>query len=591
MNNRRSPLSIELLLYLVLLAITVWVRMARLDWLPLSDREAGHALTAVSSAGQPSPHVDADGPTHAVNHVVTVALFSLLGSSDAGARFASAIAGIGLVFTPLLLRRQIGPARALIACSLLAISPAAVTISREAGSIAPAALGFVTCLFLLHDHLESPQGAMLAGIALGVSLAAGSAVYTGLLGLAAGLMIHLIIRRDTRLGLGSQFRESGLDLSRVTRRVFITAAAALVILSSGFGFIPSGISAVFEALAIWLNGWTQSAIPAPAWILGLITYEPFLLIFGLVGSIVALVKGDQRRMALVSWVAGSLLVILIYPGRTMSDLTWIVVPLALLSSDIVLKGIEQVDSKFALVTGGFSLLFISLSTFSYIQLTSFAAGTVGIAGQLPLGRYLGLSFAGIALVAIGAVLMAAFFSVRLAVSAVFISGSLAVLALSISAGINLNFGATAWSAHELWRPQATSRGSQSMLHAYQAISQATTGRVDAMPVIMQGIPNFALSWIMRDVKPFASSEVALDPAPIILAPELLEGPFLQAEYLGQTMPISERWGWDGLLPPDLLTWYLFRDSPVIEERWILYARSDIAGLGESPVPQDSTGQE
>jgi hypothetical protein len=55
MNNRRSPLSIELLLYLVLLAITVWVRMARLDWLPLSDREAGHCGWS-NSRGQSCGH-------------------------------------------------------------------------------------------------------------------------------------------------------------------------------------------------------------------------------------------------------------------------------------------------------------------------------------------------------------------------------------------------------------------------------------------------------------------------------------------------------------------------------------------------------
>ena len=257
----------------------------------------------------------------------------------------------------------------------------------------------------------------------------------------------------------------------------------------------------------------------------------------------------------------------------------------MLSSDLIVKGLERLESRYSLILGGFSLVFLALSSFSYLQLSVFAAG---VGGQLPLGRYLGLSFAGIALLGIGLILMAAYFSVRLAVSALFISGSLALFGLSISAGVRLNFGASAESARELWRSQVTARSSQAMVQAYQTISQATTGRVDALPVSLQGNPNPALSWLMRDFQPFSPSGISIDPAPIIVAPELLDGPFLQAEYIGQSLSLSERWGWDGALPPDLLTWYLFREAPVIEERWILYARSDIAGMSENPaLPEDS----
>lgn len=591
MNNRKSPLTIELLFYLVLLAITVWVRLARLDWLPLTDREAVHALNAAASAGQPSPYWEGDAPTHASYHVFTVALFSLFGSSDAGARFISAIAGIGLVFAPLVLRRRIGAARTLLACGLLAISPAAITLSREAGSMAPAALGLVICLFLLHEHLDIPQRVLLAGAAFGFSMASGSGFSTGLSGLVVGLIVHQFLRRDARLRLQDRFNKRGLNAGRVAQRFFIAGAAALIILSGGFGFIPSGVSAVFEALAAWFGGWTQSGTPAPAWILGLIAYEPLLFVFGLIGAIGVLAKGESQRLAPVSWALGSLAVILIYPGRTMSDLIWLVVPLALLAADIVVAGIERIDTRFALVIGGFSLLFLTLTSFSYLQLSSYVSGVGGAAGQPSLDQYLGLSFAGLALIAIGSVLMAAYFSARLAISAVFVSGGLALIALATSAGLKLNFGPSALSARELWRSQVTSRSSQSMVQAYHALSQATTGRIDALPVSVQGNPNPALSWVVRDFQPFSASEIALDPAPIILAPELLEGPFLQAEYLGQTMSMSERWGWSGVLPPDVLDWLFLRDSPVIEERWILYARSDIAGLGESTAPQDESGQE
>jgi hypothetical protein len=583
MNSRRSSLSIELLLYLLLLGITVWVRLARLDWLALTDQEALPALNAASGANQASPFWEEQDPDNAIYHVLTVALFSLFGSSVSSARMVSAAAGIALVFTPFLLRRQIGATRALVACGLLALSPVAMTISREAGSPAATALGLLLTLFLLRDHLGA---GILAGAAFGFSLAAGSAFYTAALGIGLALFFHQIIRRDLRLRLEQRFKARGVDLGQVAQRFFSAGGAAVLILASGIGLIPSGISAVSEGFAAWLGGWTQSGIPALSWIAGLIAYEPFLLVMGLIGAVTVMIRGDTRRLAAVSWLFGSLLVGLIYPARGMSDLIWVVVPLALLSSDLIVEIFERLQSRFTLILGGFSLVFLALCSFSYIQMTIFGAGNDG---QLDLGRYLGLSLAGIALVGIGAGVMAAYFSRRLAVSALFISGGLALFAMSISAGFQLNFGASAESARELWRPQVTARGGLAMVQAYQTMSQAATGRVDSLPVSVQGNPNPGLSWIIRDFEPFSQSNP--EPAPIILAPELLEGPFLRAEYLGQTLSLSERWGWDGSLPPDLMAWYIFREAPVIEQRWILYARADIAGLGELPVPSDGSGSE
>ncbi|MCK4693300.1 MAG: hypothetical protein KAT23_06695, partial [Anaerolineales bacterium] len=75
-------------------------------------------------------------------------------------------------------------------------------------------------------------------------------------------------------------------------------------------------------------------------------------------------------------------------------------------------------------------------------------------------------------------------------------------------------------------------------------------------------------------------EQAADPAPAFVTREGEEMPALSAEYTGQGLKIGERWGWDGVLPPDILTWWVLRQASTQPERWILFVRLDIASLGE-----------
>src|SRR6266568_199390 len=61
---------------------------------------------------------------------LTALMYFLFGVSDATARFAAALAGTALVFTPLFLRRWIGRWGALAASAMLVFSPAILFYSR-----------------------------------------------------------------------------------------------------------------------------------------------------------------------------------------------------------------------------------------------------------------------------------------------------------------------------------------------------------------------------------------------------------------------------------------------------------------------------
>ena len=111
----QASLSLEVVLYGLVVLLAVWLRFAQLDLYPLTDREAEHALAATTSAESRSES--------SAHQALTSLAFTFRGESDSAARWAPALAGVLLVLTPVLLRNQIGRGPAFLSTLLLAISP------------------------------------------------------------------------------------------------------------------------------------------------------------------------------------------------------------------------------------------------------------------------------------------------------------------------------------------------------------------------------------------------------------------------------------------------------------------------------------
>src|SRR3990172_9474325 len=128
MSERRSGLTVEALAWAAILLLAAWTRLAVLGRLPLGDFEAVEALAVAASSGgarlfweQESPNVTPR------SHVLTGLLFATFGPSDALARIIPALAGVGLVMTPVLARKSLGRGPALVAGLILLLSPSALT--------------------------------------------------------------------------------------------------------------------------------------------------------------------------------------------------------------------------------------------------------------------------------------------------------------------------------------------------------------------------------------------------------------------------------------------------------------------------------
>ena len=562
----QASLSLEVLLYGLVVLLALWLRFAKLDLYPLTDREAEHALAASGLVETPS-----ESPVH---RAFTSLAFTFSGESDAAARWAPALAGVLLVLTPLLLRSQIGRGAAFLSALLLAISPILWTASRTADGTTLAALGITAALFLLTSGRVEWAGAFL-----GLALVSGPAALTGLASLGVGAGVFAILRkrrRDTDVALAFP-----IPKSLAWRSGLVAGGVVALFAATGAGFFPDSLQGVFEGLGVWVNGWFQSSeILATTLLVALFAYEPLVFAAGTAGAIARARNGSSLLTFFASWFVGAVMLLILYQGRQPADLVWLVLPLTVLAAAVIknlLNKIFQPENIWLAL--GFTGAIVALIAFAYLQLRAGVSGPESLQSFVGLPTHFAAAGMGIGLAVLALILLAVGWSRDVAIPIAGAAAILILLGAGISAGAALNFGGP--SARELYRPQASTLGLSDLRESLSTLSRAETGRSDALPIETSDRPSPALAWATRNYPTHEGSENAA----IIL---VREGAPLPGEYLGQSVTIGESWGWVGGLPPNLMNWLVIRELPTVPDRWVLLVRKDVAGVEELvPVEPES----
>ncbi|HEX9674401.1 MAG TPA: hypothetical protein VGA07_00335 [Anaerolineales bacterium] len=602
MSERRGWLTFEALAWAAILLLAAWTRLAALGRLPLDDTEAVEALAAAASGGSPSAFWEPDSPTATPSyHALTGLLFATFGPADALARIIPALAGVGLVMTPVLARKSLGRGPALVAGLILLLSPSALTIARSASGASLAALGWAVALLCLIYRKGFPeQDLTWAAAGAGLALASGVHSLTGLLTLAlGGLLLSLWDRRRlARAGqaAGRKRRKSPgwlswtelQQASPASRRLSLLVGGLVLFgLSAGAGLLPSGLSGLLEGVAGWAQGWiTPSGYRLLPFLAMLPLYEPLALVFGLVGVRLTARASDSQPRLETAWAAASLLLLLIYPGRSPLDLIWVVLPLALLGGRAIaalLEELPQIEAWSAV--GGFGAAAVVLVAYAALQVAGYATGALSFDVQLDFALQLGLAALGLLLAVLALLFLGWGWSWRSALQAAGLAGLALTGAVTLSAAWRLNFTPVAATAGELWRREVSTPGLRLLGHSLQMVSQSQTGRIDALPVRVVSPATPGLAWELREFRA-ARDDPQGQASQVVLTPVGEQPPALAEDYLGQSFTIGERWDWDGGLPPNFLRWLVTRQAPTEAERWLLLVRSDLAGAGElGPLPE------
>lgn len=360
-------ISVEWLLYGVVILLAVGLRLAFAGRAPLSVAESANALAALDlTSGRPA------AGSAPLADVLSAFVFFVAGPSDLAARFPAALAGTATVALMPLFRPLLGRLAALVAAFLLAISPFALAISLRADADAVAILAAVVVILgLLRFRADGHVGwAVTAIIAFGLLLTAGPRAVTFVLaGIVAVLLARLFTAPTPLTALARAWRASEARWTGPLRWAGVTALVAFVVVSSRMFMEPSGLA--LPALNAWVRELASGgSIALP--LVGLLSYDPLATFAGAAGVVWLLVgvpreRRDWQLVAfLVVWTAVALAVALVGGQRAVGPLAAVAIPLTLLAATAIADAVRAVRRDD--LSRGVALLgAVPLIVYAYIQ--------------------------------------------------------------------------------------------------------------------------------------------------------------------------------------------------------------------------------
>ena len=366
-----SPISSEVVLYLLIIAIAAALRFVRLDLWPLLSEELAHVLPPLQLIKGNAPLPVDYSPLLFTTNFVT---FLSLGPGDATARLLVALCGTILVALPYYLRSTLGRIGSLATSLILAFSPTFLYFSRTSvGSmvVATCAMVFLTAL-LAYQRDASRRQLSVAVAALAVALLAGSEVYTLILVGATLLGVVALSTRSSEdrsdyhrwLAMG---REAVMDRGQIALFLGI-----ILLVATAFSWNLGGIQAGLNLLANWFSNLRPLAGGRPwyHYLRLLVIYEAPMLILGLIGLGLSIRRREFFGLALGYWFVVALLFYMLLGPVTPGAMTVIILPLALLSG----RTIEEWGQKLRFV-GSWDVTLAGISVpilgFAYLNLVTY----------------------------------------------------------------------------------------------------------------------------------------------------------------------------------------------------------------------------
>ena len=562
MNSSR--LKNEGWLYWLAFLIALGLRIVQLGAAPLTDSESQFALQALNIAQGQETLI---GPQPAYI-LFTSILFFITESTNFAARFLPAIAGSLLVFTPLYFREKLKPHAALVLAFLFAFDPGLTALSRQANGMILAVVFLISAWGMWRNGRAIP-----AGVFAGLALLSGPSIWSGVLILG---LTSVFLRRMT--GNTTQQPEQ-----EFVRSLLLALVATLLLGGTLFFTNPKGLSALFNSLPVYFNGWTSPSVFTPGrMLISLSAYEPL----GLFLAIFAIIRGFRiqsgRVIRLTVWLGVSLLITVFY--RQTSELVWVIIPLLTLAARELSHSFDiypEERVEISVVAGGIMILLMYIGfTVSNIGLNPYSelgSTTMPISGRLldlPIGpRYVILI--GAMLILVVCINLVAFgWSLRTARLGTVWSFSLFLGIYTLAAAWGTS-GQRTPNGIELWQPDQPPVQADLLMKSVNDISLFSRGQIESQPVTVMGIDSPALEWALRNHD--VTIVNVLDPlnAPPIIITPLMNELGLPSAYRGQDFTWRQPPVWDAVQAPDWIKWLVYRQLPGETETIILWARDDL----------------
>ncbi len=626
-QSQGLTVSLEWVAYLVLIVLALILRVAELDTVPLTAREATEALAAWRTL-HPLADVSApisQSPILFALHSLSLTLF---GGSESFLRIATALGGVLLIASPLLFRDMLGRTRTFLLSLLLFCSPILFAASRLDTPAVWAMLAAVLGLWALWRWwLSSQRGfALVASGFFGavVLLTDPAGFVLALILLAAGYIALTWEQSDEpdeaeNLHVRERFRQWPW-LASLLVIVLVTVAVATLLMS----YTP-GLSAVSELLGRGLAGLTQPRPNAPPLfpLISALFYEPFLWVFGVFGVWLAARRGEMTLVErfFSAWLVLAGVASLIYRGAGPEHALWLIIPAAGLASWTFSLILEDVTHPF-LDVPRWSKWLLALTMMALLAI--FAINLQGVGRSLlrtpegsiltlvqGYGERISMSLFGEsagqaiavdpvnmiwALIALALILLGGFLAASLwGATATLRGGALGLLLFGLVTSLGSGWSIAVTHVEdpaELWHVEATGREVFLLRETLAEVGERETRGQPELPIYALVDPNGIGGWILRDYinTTYINDASEARGQEIALLPLAAESPDLAGDYVGQEFIVSRVWRPQTLQGFDFVAWWAQRRTrvpAVPDQTLVLWLRQDVYnGVPFDPAAQN-----
>jgi hypothetical protein len=604
-SRPQLAISLEAICYIVIVLFAAIIRLPELEQIPLKAAEATEALAAWYAVN-PNAVGEPPSATQPLAFSANALLMSIGGLQNAIARAGTFLIGMAVIFMPLAFRRWLGASHTVIFMALLAISPALLITSRSmSGSLWALFLTLLTAWSLARfvQTRQERYAIIAAGAASLGALGAEPAGALMLIMLSAGVLFAAWTLGDVREQLQQAWRALPL------RKMGIAAAVSLVLGSTAFMTVPSGMAHIGAALEAGLRGIFVGVSDAPFAfpLLASLVYEPLFWLFGLAGAYFVLTADPERTSlaeqfigrALIGWLIVAIAASLIYAGGVADHALWLTLPLAGLSTFAIVRALAPVEDRYWHVPRWAPYLHgaILLGTLLIAGVNAIWIGRVVLSmmpelfpplQQQDLMRTLMILLA-LSLSVITFFLVGSIWGARAAWHGTGIGLLLFFGLYSFNAG---------WQAavskfddpRELWHVNPSSRNLNLLVKTLETASLRATGKPTMAEIVVERAAvenNAPLRWALQKFPNHrfvdALSSAVNAPIAIGVQPE----PELGASYVGQRLATQSSWSLSTLQYWDIVSWIYDRQTRVAPQfggHVIIWVRADIYGVTEVGDP-------
>jgi len=296
-----------------------------------------------------------------------------------------------------------------------------------------------------------------------------------------------------------------------------------------------------------------------------------------------MIQGSSAFIISLFWLLAGLILVLVYPGRQVADLVWVLTPIWLLAAMELERVFSTHHSTIAdeqrqlekppLISALQAGLILILAALLWTTLVS--TGKIPTSGGIsPAAIRIGLT--------VGIFALGALITILIALGWNWETSRIGVTwGLTLASAIYLT--AALWGAsqlrtnqpEEMWGTLPGSGQATLVESTLKDLSNRNTGMSNTIEVLSV-VDTPSLRWILRNFQKvrFVSAFPTTDQPPIIITWQTEEDLALSAAYRGQDFVFRTYPGWIGVAPSDFITWLTFRKTTTAHDKIILWARSD-----------------